>query len=115
MNSRRTQTPELIGRGGRMIFSGIGQDATMFETFADEPAYQLARRPRPEPTFFFAADKQHLKPDHMADFVNCVRTRNRPQCNEDEAFVEAATLLMSLESYHRKQQVRWNADREEIV
>jgi len=27
-----------------------------------------------------------------------VRAREKPQCNEDEAFIEAATLLMSVES-----------------
>jgi hypothetical protein len=115
MNSRRTQTPELIGREGRMIFSGIGQDAKMFETYADEPAYRPAKYPQPEPTYFFTAGKEHRKPDHMADFVNCVRTREKPQCNEDEAFIEVATLLMSVEAYKQKRQVRWDAVKEEIV
>jgi hypothetical protein len=44
-----------------------------------------------------------------------VRTRETPRCNEDEAFIEAATLLMSVESYHQKRQVRWNPEDEEIV
>jgi hypothetical protein len=98
-NSNRKQTPELIGRSGRMIFNDIGQDAAMFEIYADEPAYELARRPQPQPTFFFAPTREHQRPSHMEDFLQCVRTREAPRCNEDEAFVEAATLLMSAESY----------------
>lgn len=115
MNSKRGQTPEYIGREGRMIFSHIGQDARSFETYADGPAYQQAVYPQPQPTFFFKPGKEHLKPDHMEDFLNCVRTREKPQCNEDEAFIEAVTLLMSVESYRQKREVRWDAQQEEIV
>lgn len=114
MNSQRKQTPEFIGRSGRMIFSDIGQDASMFEIYADEPAYELARRPQPQPTFFFAPTREQQRPSHMEDFLQCVRTRETPRCNEDEAFVEAVTLLMSVESYHQKRQVRWDGAKEEI-
>jgi predicted dehydrogenase len=115
MNSRRNQTPEFIGRTGRIIFNEIGQDASMFETYADERAYELARRPQPQPTHFFAPTRDHQRPSHMENFLQCVRTRETPRCNEDEAFIEAATLLMSVESYHQKRQVRWNPVEEEIV
>jgi predicted dehydrogenase len=115
MNSNRTQTPELIGREGRMIFNDIGQDASMFEIYADEPAYELARRPQPQPTFFFAPGQEHQRPSHMENFLECVRTRETPWCNEDEAFVEAVTLIMSVASYHQKRQVRWDPLREAIV
>jgi len=115
MNSSRSQTPELIGRKGRIIFSGIGQDASLFETYGDEPAYKPAAYPQPKPTFFYKPGKEDRKPDHMHDFFNCVRTRGRTQCNEDEAFIELATLLMSVESYKQKRQVRWDPEKEEIV
>jgi predicted dehydrogenase len=115
MNSRRNQTPEYIGRDGRMIFSDIGQNASLFEIYNDERAYKPSRYPQPKPTFFFAADKENAKPDHFQDFLNCVRTRGKTQCNEDEAFIETATLLMSVESYRLKRQVRWDPANEEIV
>jgi predicted dehydrogenase len=115
MNSNRKQTPEFIGRGGRMIFNDIGQDASMFEIYPDEPAYELARRPQPQPTFFFAPTREHQRPSHMENFLQCVRTREIPWCNEDEAFVDAVTLLMSVESYHQRRQVRWDGVAEEIV
>ena len=43
------------------------------------------------------------------------RTGERPKCNEDEAFIEVVTLLMSVASYHEKRQVRWDPAAEVIV
>jgi len=51
----------------------------------------------------------------MVDFFNCVRSRGTPKCPVDEAFVETATYLMSVESYKQKRRVRWDAVKEEIV
>lgn len=115
MNSNRNQTPEYIGREGRMIFNSIGQSANMFEVYADEKAYKPAVYPQAEPTFFFRPGKEHRREDHFHDFLNCVRTREKPRCNEDEAFIEVATLLMSVEAYKQKRQVRWDREKEEIV
>ncbi|HKK17234.1 MAG TPA: hypothetical protein VJ952_01025 [Opitutales bacterium] len=51
----------------------------------------------------------------MQDFFNCVRTREKPRCNEDEAFIETAVLMMSMEAYRQKRTVRWDKVKEEIV
>ncbi len=115
MNSKRDQPPEYIGRDGRIIFNSIGQSAKMFEVYGDEKAYVPAVYKPAKPSFFFKAGKEHVKPDHMDDFLNCVRTREKPQCNEDEAFIEAVTLLMSIDAFKQKRQVRWDPVREEIV
>ncbi|MHC4539449.1 MAG: hypothetical protein ACYS74_06675, partial [Planctomycetota bacterium] len=55
------------------------------------------------------------QPSHMQDFFNCVRSRKKPKCNEDEAFIETVTFLMSLAAYRQKREVRWDGEREEIV
>ena len=55
------------------------------------------------------------RPNHMEDFLRCVRTGETPRCNVDEAFIESITYLMSVASYHQKRQVRWDAEKEEIV
>ena len=115
MNSRRAQAPEYIGRNGRIIFDSIGQNAAQFEIYNDENAHKPTVYPQPKPKFFFTAGKEHRKPDHLDDFLNCVRTREKPQCNEDEAFIETATLLMSMEAYKQKRQVRWDPVKEEII
>lgn len=115
MNSHRGQTPEYIGRGGRMVFSEIGQSASQFEVFGDEADHRPAVYQQAKPGFFFKPGKEHNKPDHLQDFLACVRTRQRPQCNEDEAFIEAVTLVMSVEAYRQRRQVRWDRAKEEIV
>lgn len=115
MNSRRQQTPEYIGRDGRLIFSEIGQNASMFEVYDDTQAHQISKRPRLEPREFFAPTKEHRLPDHMQDFFNCVRTRQQPRCNEDEAFIETAVMMMAMESHRQKRMVRWDRAKEEIV
>jgi predicted dehydrogenase len=115
MNSRRSQTPEYIGRDGRVIYNSIGQNASMFEVYPDQAAHQIARRPQPEPTEFFRPGKEHRRPDHMEDFFQCVRTRQPTRCNEDEAFVETAVICMAMEAYRTKREVRWDRQREIII
>tara|TARA_Y100000588_G_scaffold239359_1_gene253090 strand:+ start:2716 stop:4032 length:1317 start_codon:yes stop_codon:yes gene_type:complete len=114
-NSKRMQTPEFVGRDARMIFNNIGQSASRFEVYADDRAYVPSQYPQPQPTFTFAAGKEHRKPSHMENFLQCVRTREKAWCNEDEAFIEAVTMLMSVESYKKRRQVRWDPRRERIV
>ena len=87
----------------------------MFEVYGDEKAYQPAVYKPAKPSYFFKAGKEHRRPDHLHDFLNCIRTREKPRCNEDEAFIEVATLLMSVEAYKQKRQVRWDPVKEEIV
>ena len=113
-NSSREQTPEFCGRDARMVFNSIGQDASRFEIYKDSPAWTMGRR-TPEPVYKYAPDKATRWPDHMENFLQCVRTGEKTRCNEDEAFIETATLLMSVESYHKKRQVRWEPGKEEIV
>lgn len=54
-------------------------------------------------------------PSHMQDFINCMRNRQKPIDNEDEAFTEAITCIMSVESYLQERMVKWDAERQEIV
>ncbi len=52
---------------------------------------------------------------HMANFIECARTRELPRCHVDRAFQEAVALLMSVESYKKEKKVRWDPAKEEIV
>jgi predicted dehydrogenase len=109
MNTSAGQPVEICGKEARLRFDGIAHDVNGFailrEGFnkkTDLPeGYQKGQTPG--------------QPNHMVDWVNCVRSRGRPKCDVDEAFIETATYLMSVESYHRRRQVRWDAVTEEIV
>jgi predicted dehydrogenase len=52
---------------------------------------------------------------HMQDFLDCVRTRQRPRCDVDRAFEEAAAVVMSVEAFKQERKVRWDAAKEEVV
>ena len=113
MNSNRDQPPEYIGRDGRLIFNAIGQDASTFHIYGDHPAYpHMGRYSEPEEAYDRQAGPRW--PNHMEDFLQCVRTGETPKCNIDEAFIGAATMRMSVESYFQKRTVRWNRATEEI-
>ena len=113
-NSRREQSPEFCGRDARMVFNSIGQDASRFEVYKDTGASTTGRRVQ-EPTYRYVPNRDTRWPNHMENFLQCVRTGQTPRCNVDEAFIETATYLMSVESYHKKRQVRWDSSKEEIV
>ena len=114
MNSDRQQPPEYIGKDGRLIFNGIGQDANQYFVYGDGPAFPHMSRP-PKVKDTFDPRKAPEWPTHMLNFLECVRTGERPRCNVDEAFIEVATYLMSVVSYKEKRLVRWDTEKEEIV
>ena len=60
----------------------------------------------PAPIYRYAAGKKDRWPNHMENFLECVRTAQSLVAMRIEAFIETATLLMSVESYRRKRQVR---------
>ncbi len=118
MNSKREQPPEYLGREGRLMFNNIGQIANRFWIYPDQPAFAGTGKvpaKTPEPTYTYDFTKGEKWPSHMDDFLQCVRTGGRPRCHIDEAFIEVATALMSVEAYHRKSEVRWDPMKEEIV
>jgi hypothetical protein len=52
---------------------------------------------------------------HMQNFVDCIRSRERPRCHVDRAFEEAVALIMSVEAYRRETKVKWDPVKEEIA
>jgi hypothetical protein len=52
---------------------------------------------------------------HWQDFIDCVRNKQLPRCHVDVAFEEAATIVMSMEAYRRRREVRWDPVKEEVV
>ncbi len=114
MNSGRCQAPEYVGKEGRLVFNGIGQDASTYNIFDDKPAFPF-QGGTTEPVERFDPTTAPEWPTHMQDFLRCVRTGEQPKCNIDEAFIEVVTLLMSVEAYRQKREVRWDRESEEIV
>ncbi len=109
MNSTATQPVEICGRDVTLRFDAIAHDVTTFEI---EPADYKRNAGLPKG---YERGKTPGQPNHMVDWVNCIRSRGTPKCSTDEAFIETATFLMSLASQQQGRMVRWDAAREEIV
>jgi predicted dehydrogenase len=111
MNTEQRRATEYIGTDGQIVFAGIGQDADRFTLYKDDRESGRATQEVKE----FTQSQLPKWPNHMEDFLTCVRTGERPKCNIDQAFIGAVTFLMSVESYHKQRQVRWDPDKEQIV
>lgn len=84
---------------------------------ARKKAVQAGLRPAGHalPPDYVLRDEERKAPAIMENWLACVRTRELPYCHVDRAFQEAATILMSVESFRRERKVRWDPVKEEIV
>jgi predicted dehydrogenase len=109
MNTNAGQPVEICGKEATLRFDGIAHDVN---SFVIRPEGYNQRKDIPSE---YQRGKTPGQPNHMVDFFNCVRSRGTPKCPVDEAFIETATYLMSVESFKQKRRVRWDAAKEEIV
>jgi len=110
---------ELEIRGKDALLKWEERDS--FEVYPE----RVSKRYRPEiekrtmeegkPFLKFDPAKTPEQPSHMQDFFNCIRSRRKPKDNEDEAFIEAVTCIMSVEAFKQQRTVRWDAEKQEIV
>ena len=112
MNSSYAQTPEFRGKDATLVVNRIGQAGSDFKIIGDGATGRYEKKVIAE----FDPSKTPEQPTHMQDFINSVRDRTKPKCDEDEAFIEAITAIMGFESYKRGgKMVRWDWGKEEIV
>jgi predicted dehydrogenase len=109
MNTNVGQPVEICGKQATLRFDGIAHDVRNFsiipEGYADK-----TRLPQG-----YERGKTPDQPNHMLDWIQCVRSRGVPKCSTDEAFIESVTYLMSVESHRQQRLVRWDPAREAIV
>lgn len=109
MNTNDRQPVTICGRDATLRFDAIAHDVSTFEIIPAGHS-QKAALPRG-----YARGQTPAQPNHMVDWLNCIRSRGTPKCSTDEAFIETATFLMSLKAQQERRMVRWDAAREEIV
>jgi predicted dehydrogenase len=110
------QPPEFRGKDAYLICNGIAQDVNTFEIFAEPITDKYGGDvKRGQPFRRFDPAKTPAQPSHMQDFFDCVRSRQKTKCDEDEAFIEAVTFIMSIEALTKERKVRWDRAKEEIV
>lgn len=121
MNSALTQPPEFRGKEGTLRFDQIAQSVSDFDVYAEPRSEKYGEKvesgqiKRNQPFMKFDPSKTPTPPSHMQDFFNCVRSRKKTKCNEDQAFIEAATLIMAVKSLMEKRQVRWDKEKQDVV
>ena len=76
-------------------------------------------RPTDIPVYIYTTDKSEYPKSrqamHMENFVDCIRTRQKPRCSEDEGLEEAVTSVMSVIAFKEKRQVAWDKSKQEVV
>jgi predicted dehydrogenase len=83
--------------------------------FVEEGKYTLLRKTgdkAEEQEFKFEG---RLGTDHMKDFLECVRTRRKPSCGIEDAFLSTAAVQLGMIAYDTRSVVEWDAAKEEII
>lgn len=109
MNATDNQPVTICGRDATLRFDTIAHDVSTFEII---PAGHNRNPGLPKG---FARNQTPPQPNHVVDWLGCIRSRGTPKCSTEEAFIETATFLMSLEAQQERRMVRWDPVREEIV
>jgi hypothetical protein len=109
MNCTDSQPMTLCGWDATLRYDDIAHNVNTFD-ITPEGHNQKIDLPKG-----YARGKTPTQPNHMVDWLNCIRTRGKPKCSTDEAFIETATFLMSLKAQQERRMVRWDPAREESV
>jgi predicted dehydrogenase len=94
--------PDIIyGHEATMYFEGPGVVIRPEPDFAAErPAMEVAARPRA---------------DHMHNFLDCVRTREKPHLNADAAYRVMVAIALGVTAYRGQRTVHFDPEKEEVV
>ncbi len=109
MNTTESQPVTICGREATLRFDAIAHDVSTFEIV---PADYNRKAALPKG---YVRGQTPTQPNHMMDWLNCIRSRGTPKCSTDEAFIETATFLMSLKAQQQQRMVRWDRTQEDIV
>ncbi|MCK4966741.1 hypothetical protein KAS50_06905, partial [bacterium] len=126
-NGYNGQTMQVLGKNATLNDSG-GSLKVFLELYKEENRAKIERARKERiskgekigarekvPVSSYTKDNIEEVTGHMQDFVDCIRTRGKTRCNEDVAFQEAVTCMMTDRSFKEKRQVRWDPVREKIV
>ena len=94
--------PEMIrGHEGTMTFEGPGLVVRPEKPFSEgREEIQQGREPRA---------------DHMHNFLDCVRTRSKPHCNEDVAYKVCVAIALGVQAYRTGKTQKFDPVKEEVI
>ena len=53
--------------------------------------------------------------DHMHNFLDCVRTRSKPHCNEDVAYKVCVAIALGVQAYRTGKTQKFDPVKEEVI
>jgi hypothetical protein len=121
MNScARIQPPVFYGKEAVLQFDTIAQSVSTFDVYAERGVkygakIEAGEIPSDEPFLKFDPAKTPEQPYHIEDFIQSVRSRQKPKCDEDQAFIEAAIIVMATIAYKENRPVRWDREKQDVV
>ncbi len=121
MNScARIQPPVFYGKEAVLQFDTIAQSVNTFDVYAERGVkygakIEAGEIPSDEPFLKFDPAKTPEQPYHIEDFIQSVRSRQKPKCDEDQAFIEAAIIVMATIAYKENRPVRWDREKQDVV
>ena len=98
---------EPLGERNRRLIESLHERTQTEAAKGEKERIPLYKFSRDENDFYVTS--------HFENFLNCVRSREKPRCNEDMAFQEAVTAVMSVRAYKEQRMVRWDSDKQQIV
>jgi predicted dehydrogenase len=67
-----------------------------------------------EPEYAYKKGEMEVT-DHQRNWIDCIRSGEVPRCGMDQAFEEAVTIVMSVESFFKERKVKWDPVNETII
>jgi hypothetical protein len=100
--------------GGRRLDHGIQFLGTQATLLVDRKGYQIVPEgEQPEPVVS-SSDLDAGEGAHHRDFIDCVRSRNRPVCDLAAGHRSATAMHLANISYRTGRKILWDPDREAI-
>ncbi len=100
--ANRQGVPEIIrGHEATLYFEGdkaIVRPEKEFE--GDREEIQVSREPRP---------------DHMTNFLECVRTRAKPHCNAEVGYKVEVAIALGVRAYREGKVMKFDPEKEEVI
>ncbi len=102
--------PEVIyGQKGTIVFEPAGITVTPEPAWRDKvPQDKRAARS-------IAVEKTDIGREHMADFLNCMRTRNKPVLNPQFGYQLMTAIKMGVDSYRQGKVLAFDARTQKVV
>ncbi len=88
-----------------------------------EPEHVRENKDLEKKTYYYPEDNEDLNEmyghissvqDHIEDWLNCIKTREKPKCDVLTGFYGSALSAMAVDAYHQGKRLMWDKEREVV-